>query len=204
MSNLLVIALIPYVHVAPPPPALPEPAGLADSRSLLTDLRVGRAGSLKGYRHDRFLPGWGRQYGACDTREIVLKRDGRGVRRDRSCRAVRGVWYSRYDGRKLTSTAQIDVDHLVPLANAWISGANTWNAARRRAFANDLKRPELVAVSEKVNLAKGGHSPANWRPPVRGYWCTYARSWITVKHHYDLRVTPREKKALGNMLRTCR
>ncbi|MEV3980830.1 DUF1524 domain-containing protein [Nonomuraea sp. NPDC049758] len=91
---------------------------------------------------------------------------------------------------------KIDVDHLVPLANAWTD-------ERRQAFANDLTRPELIAVSESVNLDKAGGSPATWRPPRRSYRCTYALAWITVKHHYGLTVTHREKRALSRMLRTC-
>ncbi|YCK33384.1 GmrSD restriction endonuclease domain-containing protein [Actinomadura sp. ATCC 39365] len=85
----------------------------------------------------------------------------------------------------------------------WVSGANAWTDERRQAFANDLTRPELIAVSESVNLDKAGSSPATWRPPRRSYWCTYARAWITVKHHYGLTITYREKRALIRMLRTC-
>ncbi|NRQ31626.1 HNH endonuclease [Nonomuraea sp. NN258] len=184
-------------------PALPEPASVSDARARLKQLTVGRPGSLAGYSHARFMPEWQEQEGPCDTREVVLRRDALSYRTDLECRAVHGRWHSPYDGMTLTSETQIDVDHLVPLSNAWRSGADKWSDARRHAFANDLTRPELIAVSERANVAKGGRSPITWRPPRRDYWCTYARAWIDVKHHYRLRVTANERAALAHMLRTC-
>ncbi|NUR83870.1 MAG: HNH endonuclease [Nonomuraea sp.] len=169
----------------------------------LAKLKVARPYSLHGYSHKRFMPRWAHHRGSCDSRETVLARDGHRVRRNKACHPVRGVWYSPYDGRRMTHVRQADVDHLVPLANAWVSGANRWSQARRRAFANDLTRPELLTVSHSANLAKGGSSPSTWRPQRRSYWCRYARNWITVKRHYRLNVTWAEKRALANMLRTC-
>ncbi|GAA3109919.1 HNH endonuclease family protein [Streptosporangium carneum] len=171
---------------------------------MLAQLKVARPLSMRGYSHRRFQPRWAHHRGKCDAREVVLARSGRGVRRNAACQPVRGVWYSPYDGRVLKSVKQIDVDHVVPLAYAWRSGASRWSQARRRAFANDLNRPELVAVSHSANIAKGGQGPQSWRPSRRSHWCRYATSWITVKHHYRLFVTRGEKVALGNMLRTCR
>ncbi|WP_063780622.1 HNH endonuclease family protein [Nonomuraea sp. SBT364] len=181
-------------------PGLPT---TAQARERLDGLTVAPRGSLAGYSHRRFLPEWANQQGACDTRETVLRRDGHGVSADADCRPVAGLWRSPYEGRILTSSGQIDVDHVVPLANAWRSGASRWSDARRRAFANDLTRPELIVVSESVNLDKGGRTPATWRPPITSYWCTYARAWVGVKHHYRLRVTEPEKSALADMLATC-
>ncbi|WP_214106633.1 HNH endonuclease family protein [Acrocarpospora catenulata] len=206
-SVLATIFLLPGVAYPLPanaaPAQLPTPNPLALARAELRQLRVATPRPLSTYERDKFMTEWGHGDNPCDTREIVLLRDARRVRPNADCRVTTGIWYSPYDGRRLTNASQIDVDHLVPLANAWISGANTWSAAKRHAFANDLTRPELVAVSETANLDKGGHSPANWRPPRREYWCTYARAWITVKHHYRLTVTSREKSALYAMLGTC-
>ncbi|MEU1723887.1 HNH endonuclease family protein [Nonomuraea sp. NPDC005692] len=185
------------------PLVLPEPTSVVRARGELRELVVAEARSLRGYSHERFMPSWTEAEGACDTREVVLRRDAVSVTTDVDCEAVRGTWFSEYDGLTLHSEEQIDVDHLVPLANAWVSGANAWTDERRQAFANDLTRPELIAVSESVNLDKAGSSPATWRPPRRSYWCTYARAWITVKHHYGLTITYREKRALIRMLRTC-
>ncbi|MEU4234969.1 HNH endonuclease family protein [Nonomuraea sp. NPDC026600] len=176
----------------------------AVARRMLAQLKVARPLSIRGYSHRRFQPRWAHHRGRCGTREVVLARDGRHVRRNAACHPVKGVWYSPYDGKRLKSEKQVDVDHVVPLSYAWRSGAAKWSQARRRAFANDLTRPELIVVSHSVNIAKGGQGPQSWRPPRRGYWCRYATSWITVKHHYRLFVTRKEKVSLLNMLRTCR
>ncbi|MCP2347256.1 HNH endonuclease family protein [Nonomuraea roseoviolacea] len=206
----LVVLPIAAVVAAPPAGATPhkrsqvEAGAGALARRMLVQLKVARPLSLRGYSHRRFQPRWAHHKGACDAREVVLARDGRRVRRNAACHPVKGRWYSPYDGRWLKSEKQVDVDHVVPLAYAWRSGARKWSQARRRAFANDLTRPELITVSHSANIAKGGQGPQSWRPPRRAYWCRYATSWITVKHHYRLSVTRRERVALLNMLRTCR
>ncbi|MBE1566035.1 HNH endonuclease family protein [Nonomuraea africana] len=207
---VFVLVVIPITAVIAAPQAAAEPrkrpqadAG-ALARRMLAKVKVARPLSIRGYSHRRFQPRWAHHKGRCDAREMVLARDGRGVRRNAACHPVKGVWYSPYDGKWLKSEKQVDVDHVVPLAYAWRSGASKWSQARRRAFANDLTRPELIVVSHSANIAKGGQGPQSWRPPRRGHWCRYATSWITVKHHYRLFVTRKEKVALLNMLRTCR
>ncbi|MFE3073568.1 HNH endonuclease family protein [Streptomyces sp. NPDC059247] len=143
------------------------------------------------------------QGGACDTREVVLKRDGQDVVQDAECRAVSGTWYSEYDGKTLTASGQADIDHLVPLAAAWRAGADLWDTPRRRAFANDLVHSQLIAVSASSNRAKGDQTPDPWKPPLQSYWCTYSRAWVSVKHTYALNVTAAEQGALTTMLNTC-
>ncbi|MFD1930024.1 MULTISPECIES: HNH endonuclease family protein [Nonomuraea] len=207
---VLALLVIPITAVIGTPPAAADgrkrsqaEAG-ALARRMLAQLKVARPLSIRGYSHRRFQPRWAHHKGRCDAREVVLARDGRRVRRDASCRPVKGVWYSPYDGKVLKSEKHVDVDHVVPLAYAWRSGASRWSQARRRAFANDLTRPELIVVSHSANIAKSGQGPQSWRPQRRAYWCRYASSWITVKHHHRLFVTRKEKVALLNMLRTCR
>ncbi|MEU7895346.1 HNH endonuclease family protein [Nonomuraea sp. NPDC049152] len=207
---VLTLLVIPITAVTSSPPAAAEPrkrpqadAG-APARRMLAQVKVAGPLSIRGYSHRRFQPRWAHHKGRCDAREMVLARDGRHVRRNAACHPVKGIWYSPYDGKRLRSEKQVDVDHVVPLAYAWRSGASKWSQARRRAFANDLTRPELIVVSHSANIAKSGQGPQSWRPPRRSYWCRYATSWITVKHHYRLFVTRKEKVALLNMLRTCR
>ncbi|MFE3449993.1 HNH endonuclease family protein [Nonomuraea sp. NPDC059194] len=207
---VLTLVVIPIIAVVTAPQAAADPRSRSSAeagamaRRMLAQLKVARPLSIRGYSHRRFQPRWAHHRGRCDAREAILARDGRRVRRNAACHPVKGRWYSPYDGKWLKSERLIDVDHVVPLAYAWRSGARNWSQARRRAFANDLTRPELIVVSHSVNIAKGGQGPQSWRPPRRGYWCRYATSWITVKHHYRLFVTRREKVALLNMLRTCR
>ena len=99
--------------------------------------------------------------------------------------------------------AASDVDHVVPLAEAWRSGARNWTTATRQAFANDLNDPQLIAVTDNVNQSKGDQDPSTWQPSVSTYRCTYARMWIAVKHHWTLTLQTTEKTALQTMLNTC-
>ncbi|WP_143688475.1 hypothetical protein [Streptomyces barkulensis] len=59
---------------------------------------------------------------------------------------------------------------MVPLAGAWDSGAHSWDAQRREAFANDLDAGyALIAVTVSTNRSKGDQDPAERlpRPPMR-------------------------------------
>jgi hypothetical protein len=181
---------------------LPEPPNAEAARSGLDTLTVEPPHAMAGYSREKF-PHWVTITGRCDTREVVLRRDGQDVVNDSECRATAGNWYSPYDGKTLTSAAMVDIDHMVPLANAWRSGADTWDTAKRRAFANDLTNSQLIAVSAASNRAKGDQSPDQWKPPRATYWCTYARAWTQVKQIYALSVTPAEHDTLIQMLDTC-
>lgn len=195
---ILALALTGCVPIAPTgPPEQTSPEAAAQ----LGQLTVAASGSMRGYRRDRF-PHW-REVGAnCDVRDKVLERDGTQIRR-RGCNVVGGRWVSVYEDETFTRTSDVDVDHVVPLANAWRSGANEWDDDRRSDFANDLTRPQLRAVSASANRAKGDQDPSQWKPPNRAAWCDYARDWIAVKHYWRLTVTTAEKSALTRMLETC-
>ncbi|MCF6526120.1 HNH endonuclease [Streptomyces sp. JJ36] len=195
---------------SPPDPAPGDsaPASGAPSRDapasgkLLDSLEVRPPGTMDGYARDRF-PHWSARDGGCDTRDAVLRRDGTEVRTEDECDVVSGRWRSPFDGAEWTDPSDVDVDHVVPLAEAWRSGARAWDDARREEFANDMERPQLLAVTDNVNQEKGDSPPDAWKPPREGYWCTYARSWVTVKAHYELSVTTAEKRALRGMLDRC-
>jgi hypothetical protein len=81
-------------------------------------LTVAAQGPQTGYSRDLF-PHWIIQSGKCDTREVVLKRDGTGVVTSSTCAATSGTWVSPYDGATWTKATDVDIDHLVPLSNAW-------------------------------------------------------------------------------------
>lgn len=83
------------------------------------------------------------------------------------------------------------------------SGAASWTTARRQAFANDLTNPQLLAVTDNVNQAKGDKGPEDWKPPLTSYYCTYSKMWIKVKSVWGLTITSAEKSALTSMLATC-
>ena len=102
----------------------------------------------------------------CDTRAEVLISESRSkVRRASGCRVVSGRWVSYYDKRTWSKASALDIDHVVPLAEAWDSGARSWTADTRRRYANDLgDRRTLVAVTASVNRSKGDRDPAQWLP----------------------------------------
>jgi hypothetical protein len=155
-----------------------------------------------GYSRAKF-GGWNAVADRCDTRELVVRRDGSSVATDDQCHATSGRWRSYYDGLVIRSSSKLDIDHVVPLANAWISGARTWTAKQRDAFANDLTDPQLIAVSASSNRSKGDSGPDEWKPPRRAAWCPYARWWIDVKTTWKLTITAAEDDALATMLATC-
>ncbi|MEV4440448.1 HNH endonuclease family protein [Streptomyces sp. NPDC049577] len=182
--------------------APPAPADAGTARTYLSQLTVAPETSVDGYSRSKF-PHWITQYGQCNTREVVLKRDGQDVQQDAKCAAVSGTWYSPYDGATWHNAADIDIDHIVPLAQAWRSGADKWTTSQRQAFANDLTHSQLIAVTDRVNQIKGDKDPAQWMPPLKGYACTYAEMWVTVKHQYNLTVDAAEKDKLAAVLNGC-
>lgn len=193
----------PVADAAPAP--LPSPSGIpstANAKTYLSALTVSTNPDDGEYDRDLF-PTWDTITGNCNTREYVLQRDGTNVVTSSSCAATSGTWYSPYDGASWTAASDVDIDHMVPLKNAWISGANAWTTAKREQFANDITRPQLWAVTDNVNQSKGDKSPDSWKPPLTSFYCTYAKAWVAVKYYWALRITSAEKSALTSMLNTC-
>ena len=181
-------------------PPTPPPASTAATQ--LASLTVKTEGSTSGYSRDLF-PHWINQSGSCDTREQVLKRDGTGVTVNSSCQPTAGRWYSVYDATYVETSSGVDIDHIVPLAEAWKSGANAWTTARRQHFANDLSIAQLIAVSASSNRSKGDQDPSEWQPTNSSVHCIYAREWIWVKYTYGLSLQSTEKTALQKLLDAC-
>jgi hypothetical protein len=187
------------------------------ARHVLAHLVVSpRPVGTRGYDRDAFGRDWIDTDGnGCNQRDDVLLRDAMPgtatIAPQGSCDhdVLAGTWQDPYTGRTLSFTdlkdlseaEAIQIDHVVPLAEAWVSGARQWGTAERETFANDPR--ELLAVDGPTNMSKGDGDPATWRPR-RGYQCAYARRWITVKARYGLAVDPSEKAALGELLGACR
>ncbi|MEU8710898.1 MULTISPECIES: HNH endonuclease family protein [unclassified Streptomyces] len=181
--------------------ALPTPVSASTARTYLASLTVATE-NRTGYQRDLF-PTWDTISGTCNTREWILKRDGSNVVTNSACTATSGTWYSPYDGATWSAASDVDIDHLVPLAEAWDSGASKWTTAQREAFANDVTRPQLLAVTDNVNQSKGDQDPATWMPSLTSYRCTYVRAWVQVKYYYKLSVDSAEKSALTSYLSGC-
>ena len=208
VAAALTVALAVTAGCQPVPPGSPSRADTTSAQESRTAadrldrLTVAKSGSMRGYSRDKF-PHWRSTGENCDVRDSVLKRDGTRVKTS-GCNVVAGTWTSAYDGKVLDSPTKVDIDHVVPLADAWRSGASAWTTDKRGDFANDLEDPQLVAVSKTSNRAKGDQDPSTWRPSERGRWCRYAEDWIAVKTRWKLTVTTAEKYALADMLETCR
>lgn len=180
------------------PPNIPSKA---TAQAELNAIAVAAEGSTAGYSRDLF-PHW-ITVGGCTARETVLKRDGSGVVVGGDCYPTSGSWFSQYDGVTLTSAADVDIDHVVALAEAWRSGASSWTTSKRQSFANDLTRPQLIAVSASSNRSKGDQDPSTWKPTRTAYHCTYARMWIRSKYYWGLAWQSTERSAVQGMLSTC-
>ncbi|MFI9006614.1 HNH endonuclease family protein [Actinosynnema sp. NPDC053489] len=206
LAVLLAVAGCGTDVLSPTPTSAAAPTGPAapgdDPAAQLAALTVAPEGKMTGYSRDRF-PHWSNQGGGCDTRDVVLQRQGADVKTADKCKIVSGSWTSAYDGAVVTDPGQLDIDHVVALAEAWRSGADKWTDEQREKFANDLGGLQLIAVSATSNRAKGDQDAAKWKPPAQAYWCTYARAVVSVKTIYSLTVDEAERDALGAMLKTC-
>ncbi len=176
-------------------------ANAGNSTVALSLLKVAAWHPMTGYSRDRF-PHWKSVGTGCDVRDEVLERDGTNIKKS-GCNVTGGTWVSAYDNLTITELDKVDIDHVVPLADAWRSGADKWTDEKRSDFANDLEHPQLRAVSATSNRSKGDQDPSQWKPPNQAFWCQYAQEWIAVKSYWQLSVTEAEKGALTAMLGTC-
>ena len=137
-------------------------------------------------------------------REVLIAEAIEAPRIGDRCDLIGGLWYSAFDGVTTDDDSSFDVDHMVPLSEAWDSGANEWSSDRRRAFANDLDLPQaLIAVSASSNRSKGDKDPADWLPPLQSYRCQYVEDWVRVKVKWELSVDQREFAAVRSVLAGC-
>lgn len=141
----------------------------------------------------------------CDTRREVLLAEALDAPAvGDGCRLSGGRWRSAYDGIVVTDAAELDIDHVVALAEAWDSGAWAWSEGRREAFANDLAVPwALIAVTAAANRAKRDLDPADWLPPRAESRCGYLVAWVAVKVRWGLAVDAVERVALARLAGAC-
>ncbi|HVE99819.1 MAG TPA: HNH endonuclease family protein [Rubrobacteraceae bacterium] len=174
----------------------------------LADLEVSDPGSMSGYSRESFKHwsrandfGWDAPESSCDAREAALIRDGEDVMVGSGCKVTSGSWYDPYTNQTFTNPSDIDTDHVVPLANAYRSGASSWSNEERERYAND---PDvLLSVEDNANQSKGDKGPEAWKPPNEAVWCDYAQRWVGIKDKYDMSINPEEKEALSQMLDGC-
>lgn len=142
-----------------------------------------------------------------DTRQEVLIRDSSEpvtFESDRHCRVAEGTWIDPYSGDTLTDPGALDIDHMVPLKNAFKSGGWRWDFDKRERYANDLEdRHHLLAVKLGLNRSKGSKGPEEWMPPDTAYWCTYVEDWAQIKERWQLTMTTAELAKVDSVEATC-
>ncbi|MFN6544981.1 MULTISPECIES: HNH endonuclease family protein [Mycobacteriaceae] len=190
-------------------PAQSSPNGIGGTGAPSDDpstLTVAKSGPMRGYARDRFGAAWTDdvdvEYGhnGCNTRDDILARDMTGALTRDGCKVLSGTLADPYTGTVITFTrgrdtsALVQIDHLVALANAWVSGAEAWPPARRKQIANDPLN--LMASDGSANQSKGAASADQWLPPNPSFQCTYVKRQVQVKNKYRLTVTAAEKSVM--------
>ncbi|MEU9218844.1 HNH endonuclease family protein [Streptomyces sp. NPDC048376] len=173
-------------------------------RSLLDVLPV-KDETRAGYQRTAFKHWVDADKDGCSTRnEVLLEEAVNAPELTSRCTLTGGTWYSPYDDTYVDGPRGLDIDHRVPLAEAWDSGAGEWTAAEREAYANDLGDPRsLVAVTAKSNRSKADQDPATWMPPSNANQCEYFTQWVTVKSRWGLAIDAAEQQALQALAEQC-
>lgn len=206
------LALILCLLSAPAAPAETP----ADTLATLDALPVKGRAPKTGYDRDLFGQRWTDDvavdygYNGCDTRNDILRRDLVDVvikPDSNGCAVLSGVLQDPYTGtvvdflRGPGTSAEVQIDHVVALSDAWQKGAQQWDEITRRNFANDPAN--LQATIGWVNQQKGDGDAATWLPPNKSYRCTFVTRIVDVKAAYGLWVTPAEHDAIARVLADC-
>ena len=164
-----------------------------------------------GYTRDQFGTPWKDvDRNGCDTRNDILNRDLRSIIykvSSHDCVVLSGILLDPYSGesinfiRGVSTSSQVQIDHVVALLNAWQTGAFKLTLENRTAFANDPLN--LLAVKGRLNSQKGAGDAATWLPPKKSYRCAYVARQVAVKYKYGLWLTAPEKAAILKLLQPC-
>jgi len=159
-------------------------------------LKVAKHSHGASYDRERDFGDWISQGSGCDTRAVVLKQESlKPTTQNSNCTVETGRWLSYYNARYYEKASALQIDHTVPVKNAWISGAWRWTQTTRVRFYNDLGDPRsLVAVDSHDNESKSDQDPASWLP--QHGTCRYLRSWVATKTRWHLTVSQTEHDAL--------
>jgi hypothetical protein len=175
----------------------------------------------------------------CDTRNDILKRDMLAYDKNqqikykdnKNCKIESGSLYDPYTnsikqfqyGTKTSSDVQ--VDHMVALKDAWLTGAQDWDYNKRVQYANS---PDVLISSDgKTNMAKGDGNCAGpswnltvgtcdiwdnptiskvflvWQIPNYSWVCDYESKLVEIRQKWGLFVTSGQKQTYGKVLDTC-
>lgn len=198
-----------------PTPATPQGATTAGATASAAALAAlpsipvkGRAPKT-GYKRALFGTAWKDvDRNGCDTRNDTLRRDLTAITikpGTHGCLVLSGILADPYTGATVKfvrgGASEVDIDHLVPLSDAWQKGAQGWDQDKRERLANDPAN--LAASAASANRSKGDSDLATWLPPNRAYWCTYTAGIVQVKASYGLWMTPAEHARAQQILTDC-
>lgn len=187
-------------------PLVQQPSGGELADAVLQQLPIKGRAPKTGYTRAQFGDGWAVTNG-CSTRDIILNRDLQDVVTNSKCEVVKGVLHDPYTGKTIpferggTTSAAVQIDHVVALGDAWQTGAQQLTVATRQQLANDPL--ELLAVDGPSNQQKSDADAASWLPPNKGFRCEYVARQIAVKYKYRLWVTAGEHDAMAGILHGC-
>jgi hypothetical protein len=124
---------------------------------------------------------------------------------NKACEITGGTWVDPYSDNTFTNPKDLDIDHMIPLSYTNGHGGSSWDKKKKETYANELGYSNhLIAVSAKENRSKGDKGPSVWKPSNQAYWCQYATDWVNISVQWSLSTTDADKKALGEMLATCK
>ena len=198
----------PRSSVAPSAVRESQQAGSPALLAMLDQLKVAKRERGADYDRHHFGEGWiDVDNNTCFTRADILARDLEQVKKKGRCKVQSGVLHDPYTGKTITyqagpETAEaVQIDHVVALLDAWGTGAQQWDEAKRVAFANDPLN--LLAVDGQTNDDKGHKNAAKWLPPREAFHCHYVARQVAVKARYGLWVTAEERDAMATVLASC-
>ncbi|MHA7133240.1 HNH endonuclease family protein [Oerskovia turbata] len=187
------------------------PPATGTALAALETLEVKGPAAATGYERENFGSAWvDVDANGCDTRNDILARDLADLTystRDKACEVRTGTFDDPYTGETIDFTrgnktsSAVQIDHVIPLKDAWIKGAQSWDEDTRVRFANDPLN--LLASDGAANQSKGARDASAWLPPNHAFRCTYIARQIAVKADYGLWVTPSERDAMAAVLDGC-
>lgn len=186
----------------------PGPVTSSPALDVLETLPVKGRAAKTGYSREQFGNGW-RDLGNCDMRNYILARDMENevLRSVTDCTVLSGTLHDPYTGKTIafmrgeSSSALVQVDHVVALSDAWQKGAQQISVQERDDLANDPLN--LLAVDGPANNAKSDADAATWLPPNKAYRCAYVARQLAVKQKYRLWVTRAEHDTIRGVLSNC-
>ena len=217
LARAVAVAAVAAGIAAPTGPASADPPPpVADTLAKLESLPVKGRAPKTGYERSLFGESWTDDetvalgHNGCDTRNDILRRDLVDVvlkPGSNGCAVLSGILDDPYTGttvdfeRGPSTSALVQIDHVVALSDAWQTGAAQLDPFARSNFANDPLN--LQTTIGWVNQQKGDADAASWLPPNKAYRCPFVTRIVDIKSAYNLWVTPAEHDAIASVLAQC-